>query len=164
MKCNTYSATLPLPVYSGSYLQIPVLQVMSEQRNNYTCSNYTVEEVSQNMYCISSVIEYIIMEVSQNIPIYSYSVTLAYNGISIIIYLKTPALECIFSDTWSWSIFSDTSSSNLQMVIQKTSFYKMQCLDLLHFLLCSHVVNLPHLSRCKSSNNWWIYCRMKVQR
>ena len=60
-----------------------------------------VEEVSQNMYCISSVIEYIIMAVSQNIPIYSYSVTLAYNGISIIIYLKTPALECIFSDTWS---------------------------------------------------------------
>ena len=36
-----------------------------------------LEEVSQNMYCILSVIEYIIMEVSQNISIYSYSVTLA---------------------------------------------------------------------------------------
>ena len=51
-----------------------------------------VEDVLQNMYCISSVIEYIIMAVSQNIPIYSYSVTLAYIGIYIIIYLKTPAL------------------------------------------------------------------------
>ena len=48
-----------------------------------------VEEVSQNMYCILSVIEYIIREVSQNIPIYTYSATLAYNGISIKIYLKT---------------------------------------------------------------------------
>ena len=33
------------------------------------------------MYYISSFIEYILMEVSQNIPIYTYSVTLAYNGI-----------------------------------------------------------------------------------
>ena len=53
-------------------------------------------EVSQNIYCISSFIEYIIKEVSQNIPIYWYSVTLAYNGISNIIYLQIPALECIF--------------------------------------------------------------------
>ena len=60
-----------------------------------------LEEVSQNMYCILSVIEYIIMEVSQNISIYSYSVTLAYNGITIRIYLKTHTLECIFSHTWS---------------------------------------------------------------
>ena len=50
---------------------------------------HTVKEVSQNMYCVSSATEYIIMEVSQNIPNYTYS---AYNGISIIIYLKTPAL------------------------------------------------------------------------
>ena len=70
-----------------------------------------VEEVSQNMYCISSVIEYMIMEVSENIPIHTYSVTLAYNGISILIYLKTSALECIFRDTWSSSIFIDTSSN-----------------------------------------------------
>ena len=38
------------------------------------------------MYCMSSVIEYIMMEVSQNIPIHLYSVTLVYNGVSIIIY------------------------------------------------------------------------------
>ena len=44
----------------------------------------------------------LVMEVSKNKPIYSYSVTLAlqcdfyYN-----IYIKTPALECTFSDTWS---------------------------------------------------------------
>ena len=42
-----------------------------------------LEEVSQNMYCIV------------------YSVALAYSRIYIIIYLKTPALDCIFSDTWS---------------------------------------------------------------
>ena len=60
-----------------------------------------IEEVLRNMFCISSATEYIIMEVPKNIPIYTYSGTLAYNGISIIIYLKTPALECIFSDTWS---------------------------------------------------------------
>ena len=70
-----------------------------------------VEEVSQNMYCILSVIEYIIREVSQNIPIYTYSATLAYNRIYILLYLKTPALECIFRDTWSSSIFIDTSSN-----------------------------------------------------
>ena len=48
-------------------------------------SRYRIEKVPQNMHSISSVIEYIIMEVSQNIPIYTYSVILAYNGISIII-------------------------------------------------------------------------------
>ena len=68
---------------------------------NPAYANLIVEEVSQNMYCISSATEYIILEVSQNIPIYKYSVTLAYNGISLIIYLKTPALECMLRDTWS---------------------------------------------------------------
>ena len=58
-----------------------------------------IEEVSQNMYCISSVLEYVKIEVSKIIPIYSYSVTLAYNGISNVMCLKTPALECILSDT-----------------------------------------------------------------
>ena len=43
-----------------------------------------IEEVPLNMYCISSVTEYIIIEVSQNIPIYTYSATFAYNGISFI--------------------------------------------------------------------------------
>ena len=46
---------------------------------------YRIEKVPQNMHGISSVIEYIIMEVSQNISIYTYSVILAYNGISILI-------------------------------------------------------------------------------
>ena len=73
------------------------------------------------MYCISSVIEYIIMEVSQNVPIFSYSVTLAYNGIYIKIYFKTTALKCIFSDTWSGSIFSDTSSMINCFTINKNS-------------------------------------------
>ena len=71
----------------------------------------SVEDVSQKMYFISSIIEYVIMEVSQNILICSYSMTLAYNGISIRIYLKSPALKCIFPNNWSWYIFSNTSSS-----------------------------------------------------
>ena len=36
-------------------------------------------------------------------------VTLAYNGIPIIMSLKAPALECIFKGTWSLYIFIDTS-------------------------------------------------------
>ena len=52
------------------------------------------------IYYSGSVTEY------TNLLIY---VTLAYNGISILKYLKTPDLECIFYDTWSWSIMSDTS-------------------------------------------------------
>ena len=65
-----------------------------------------VEEGSQNMYCMSSVIEYIIMEMPQNIPIYTHSVTLAYNGISIIINLKTLALECIIIYTLDLAVYS----------------------------------------------------------
>ena len=36
-----------------------------------------IEEVSQNMYCISSVLECVKIEISKIIPIYSYSVTLS---------------------------------------------------------------------------------------
>ena len=61
---------------------------------------YTVEEVPQNMYCVSSVIEYIILEVSQNIQFFTFSVTLVYNGIFLNKYLNTHALECIFRETW----------------------------------------------------------------
>ena len=43
--------------------------------------------------------------------IYTYLGTLDYNWVSLITYLKTPALECIFRDTWSWSIFIGTSST-----------------------------------------------------
>ena len=45
-----------------------------------------VEEVPMKIYCISSVTENIAMEVPQKIPVYTFSVTLAYNGISIIIF------------------------------------------------------------------------------
>ena len=37
------------------------------------------------------------MKVSHNIPSYSNSVILAYNGIFIIIYFNQPAFDCIFS-------------------------------------------------------------------
>ena len=39
--------------------------------------------------------------------------TLAYNGISIIVFFKAPALECIFYDNWCLHIFLGTSSSFL---------------------------------------------------
>ena len=61
--------------------------------------NTFVEEVPQNMYCIPSATENILMEVPQKIRIYTFSVTLAYNGISITIFVTAPALECIFYAT-----------------------------------------------------------------
>ena len=44
-------------------------------------------------------------------------VTIAYNGISIIIYLKTPAVECIFRDPLFWSTFIGTSSTDLSRLV-----------------------------------------------
>ena len=70
-----------------------------------------VEEVPPKMYCISSATKNAIMEVSPKIPIYTFLATLAYNGISIIAFLKAPALECIFGDTWLTGIFGGTSST-----------------------------------------------------
>ena len=67
-----------------------------------------VEEVLQSMYGISSDIENTKMEVSQDITIYTYSVKLAYNWISIIIYLKTPVLYCIYSKTLGHEVYSYT--------------------------------------------------------
>ena len=86
----------------GTLLRMPIssyLKQTSKTRVKNGSIFFYIEEVPHNMYCSSSFIEYIIMEVSQNITIYTYSVTLAYNGISIITYLKTPALECIFVET-----------------------------------------------------------------
>ena len=45
------------------------------------------------------------MEVSQNVLNYTYSTTLAYNGIILIIYLKTPALG-VYSETNGLKVFS----------------------------------------------------------
>ena len=84
--------------------------------SNIFVVDLAIEEVLQNIYCISSAIEYLLMEVLQNIPIYWHSVTLGYNGIFNIIYLKTPALECIFSGTWSCSIVSNTSIKKIMFV------------------------------------------------
>ena len=101
-----------------------------------------VEELSQNMYCISSVIENVIIKMSENIPIYSYYVTIAYNGIFIIMYLKTPALDSIFSDTWSWSIFF-LSMKNLytgvHIAVVKTVFNHDACAHSNIFL----IITLP---------------------
>ena len=58
-----------------------------------------LEEVPQNMFCISSATENILMEVPHKILILSFSATLAYNGNPIIIFFKAPALECIFYNT-----------------------------------------------------------------
>ena len=66
----------------------------------------------QNMYCIPSAEENIIMVVPQKILIYTFFATLGHNGISIIIFFKPLALECIFSGTSSSDIFSGTTSIN----------------------------------------------------
>ena len=62
---------------------------------------FHIEEVPMKIYCISSATENIVMEVPEKISIYTFSVALAYNEISIIIFLKAPDLECIFRGTWS---------------------------------------------------------------
>ena len=55
-----------------------------------------------SLNCISSVIEYIIMEAQQNISIHTYSMTLPYNGISII-YFKS-----VYSETLGLEVYSYT--------------------------------------------------------
>ena len=65
------------------------------------------------MYRIPSAKENITMEVPQKIQIYTFSATLGRNGISIIIFLMAPALECIFSGTWSSHIVFGTTSTFL---------------------------------------------------
>ena len=52
------------------------------------------------------------MEVPHKILIQTISVTLAYDGISITIFFKAPALECILYDTWSSDIFQGTYSTS----------------------------------------------------
>ena len=49
--------------------------------------------VPMKIYCIPSTTENIIMEVPQKISIHKFSVALAYNGISIKIFLYAPDLE-----------------------------------------------------------------------
>ena len=61
--------------------------------------------VTENVNCMSSATENIMMKVPQKIPIYTFSATLAYNGIFIIIFVRAPALECIFRGTGSSDIF-----------------------------------------------------------
>ena len=63
------------------------------------------------IYGISSATANIITDVPQKIPIYTFSVALAYYGISIIIFLKASDLECIFRGTSYLSIFIGTSST-----------------------------------------------------
>ena len=67
------------------------------------------------MYRIPSAKENIIMAMPQKIPIYTFSATLGHNGISIIIFFKAPALECIVSGTWSSDIFFGTTSNNFPL-------------------------------------------------
>ena len=51
-----------------------------------------VEEVPQNMFSIPSAKENIIIEVLQNILIYTFSATFPYNGIPVIILFKAPSM------------------------------------------------------------------------
>ena len=63
------------------------------------------------MFRIPSAEEKIIMEMPQKIRIQTFSAALGHKGISIIIFSSSPALECIFSDTWSSDIFFGTTSN-----------------------------------------------------
>ena len=54
-----------------------------------------------NIYCISTVTKNVILEVPEKMQIYMLSVALAYDGIFIEIFSKTPDLENIFRGTWS---------------------------------------------------------------
>ena len=54
-----------------------------------------IEEVPQNMFCIPSAEENIIIEMPQKIQIKTFSAALDHNGISTIIFSSAPALECI---------------------------------------------------------------------
>ena len=91
------------------------------QKNSQSSHKKTIKKAFQNFIFQFSLLsprsnveaslrDGLIMEVSKNIPINTYSMTFAYNGIYIIIYLKAYDLECIFIDTWPLSIFIDTSS------------------------------------------------------
>ena len=62
--------------------------------------HFKIEEVPQNMYCILSDEENIIMEMQQKIQIYTCSAALDHDGISIITFSFAPALESIFFGTW----------------------------------------------------------------
>ena len=64
-----------------------------------------VEEWPQNMYCISSATEIIIMKAPQKMPVSACSATLAYNMIYIIKKIQAPSLDCIFYDISSFEIF-----------------------------------------------------------
>ena len=136
--------------------------------NSFVCQLSFIchpEEVLHNIYCISSVIEYIIMEVSQNIPIYWYSVTVDYNGIFIILYLKTPALECIFSNSWSWSIFSHTSSTSVRDKVNSVTVMRYFRWILHLFLVANKTfkfftINLPKISLHR---NWNCFVPKEVQ-
>ena len=81
---------------------------------------HILEEVPPKMYCISSIGKNIYMNlhskagvsknvVSARVSIFTFLPTpaLEYNLSEII--LQTPALECIFGDTWSSDIFAGTS-------------------------------------------------------
>ena len=63
------------------------------------------------MYHMPNAKKNIIMKVPHKIPIYTFYVTLGQNDISNVIFFKAPALECIFSDTWSSDIFFVTTST-----------------------------------------------------
>ena len=65
-----------------------------------------IKEVSQNRYFISSATENIIMKVHQKILIYTFSATLAFIKISIIIFLSH-LIYSVFSKTLDLQIFSE---------------------------------------------------------
>ena len=66
--------------------------------------HFTVKQVPIKIYCFSSATENIIMEMLRKISIYMFSVALAYNVISLIIFLKATDLS-ILSEALGRKIF-----------------------------------------------------------
>ena len=96
---------------AGSPVSICHPDAMLSALNFVYSYHFTVEEVPIKIYCISSAAENIIMENLQKISIYMFSVALAYNGISIIVFLKATDSDYFCRGTRSGNILIGTSST-----------------------------------------------------
>ena len=92
------------------------------------------------IYCVSSATENIMMEVSLKLPNFRFSVALAYNGISIIIFSKAPDIECILN--YFHRHFLDCSleillCSTLGIALHSTAFLYCSTLGIVCIILTS---------------------------
>ena len=114
--CNTWHMT---PDFSSSFISIFFFYIFGFGATipkcwELRCPSYAGYFSFSNFFFKGSVVEYILHFICHRIN-YNEGVTECTNllilcdtciqWISIIIYLKLPALECLISGNWSWSIF-----------------------------------------------------------